>query len=77
MEINELYGLPDGKDVEDALVRLRTRIEELGVEVEDEIFPRPTTRGLSARLQATKSRFTRKSLCHLHRGLRSRIFTGI
>lgn len=36
MKINQLYKLPDGKTVEDALVRLRTRIEELGVEVEDD-----------------------------------------
>ena len=36
MEINELYKLPDGKEVEDALARLRVRIEELGVEVEDD-----------------------------------------
>ena len=36
MEINELYKLPDGKAVENALSRLRVRIEELGVEVEDD-----------------------------------------
>ena len=36
METSEFYGLPDGGDVEDALARLRMRIEELGVEVEDD-----------------------------------------
>ena len=34
--MNTLYKLPDGKDVEDFLARLRTRIEELGVEIEDD-----------------------------------------
>ncbi len=31
-----MNSTPDGKTVEDALIRLRTRIEESGVEVEDD-----------------------------------------
>ena len=33
MKVESLYQLPDGEDVAESLVRLRTRIEELGVEV--------------------------------------------
>lgn len=34
--MEKFYQLPDGTDVEDSLARLRLRIEELGVEVEDD-----------------------------------------
>jgi hypothetical protein len=65
MEIEEFFGLPDGKEVEEVLAQLHLHIETLGVNVS------------SAFLTIIRSRFTRIPRRRLRVGSPSRISTDI